>query len=103
MSAPQEPGTPAPSAPASTPLPATPPVEDLTPTGKPGSLTTLTGVPTEGVEAGCLLLDGYLLLGGPRDVLTSGRTVSVTGRVEPGLMTTCQQGTPLLVESATYV
>lgn len=104
MSTPQEPETPTPSTPASTPQPPTSPIEDLTPmpTGKPGATTTLTGVPTDGVEAGCLLLDGYLLLGGPRDVLTSGRTVSVTGRIEPGLMTTCQQGTPFLVESAEY-
>ena len=84
MSTPQEPETP-------------------TATGTSGATTTLTGVPSEGVEAGCLLLDGYLLLGGPRDVLGSGRTVSVTGRIEPGLMTTCQQGTPFLVESAAFV
>ena len=55
------------------------------------------------MEAGCLLLDDYLLLGGPRDVLAAGREVTVTGRVEPGTVTTCQQGTPFVVESAEYV
>jgi hypothetical protein len=52
------------------------------------------------VEPNCLLLDGYLLVGGPRDVLTAGARVTVTGRVEPGMMTTCQQGTPFTVETA---
>ena len=47
-----------------------------------------------------MLLDGYLLLGGPRDVLTAGARVTVTGRVETGMMTTCQQGTPFVVEGA---
>ena len=35
-----------------------------------------------------------------RELLTAGALVTVTGRVEPDLMTTCQQGTPLIVESA---
>lgn len=61
---------------------------------------TLTGTVTEGVEPNCLLLDGYLLVGGPRDVVRAGARLSVTGRPEPGLMTTCQQGTPFRVESA---
>ncbi|BCJ58558.1 hypothetical protein Jiend_19800 [Micromonospora endophytica] len=61
---------------------------------------TLTGRIESGVEPGCLLLDGYLLLGGPRDVLTAGTTVTVTGQPSPGLMTTCQQGTPFKVASA---
>ncbi|WP_341719046.1 hypothetical protein QQG74_04590 [Micromonospora sp. FIMYZ51] len=61
---------------------------------------TLTGRIEAGVEPGCLLLDGYLLLGGPREVLTAGATVTVTGKPAPGLMTTCQQGTPFQVASA---
>ncbi|GIJ77381.1 hypothetical protein SAMN05443287_105263 [Micromonospora phaseoli] len=61
---------------------------------------TLTGRIDSGVEPGCLLLDGYLLLGGPRDVLTAGATVTVTGRADPSMMTTCQQGTPFVVASA---
>jgi hypothetical protein len=70
------------------------------PTGKPAAPRTLTGTVRAGVEPNCLLLDGYLLVGGPRDQLSSGTRVTVTGRVQADLMTTCQQGTPFLVESA---
>ncbi|MFF5177477.1 hypothetical protein ACFY2Q_05560 [Micromonospora sp. NPDC000316] len=66
----------------------------------PVGATEITGTVTPGVEPNCLLLDGYLLIGGPRDVLTSGGRVTVTGRVEAGMMTTCQQGTPFVVEGA---
>jgi hypothetical protein len=52
------------------------------------------------VESGCLLLRGYLLLGGHRDVLHAGARVRVTGRVAPNAMTTCQQGTPFSVRTA---
>lgn len=62
--------------------------------------TTLTGTVQGGVEPNCVLLDGYLLVGGPRDVLTPGARVEVTGRAEPGMMTTCQQGTPFVVTAA---
>jgi hypothetical protein len=61
---------------------------------------TLTGVPAPAAEAGGLLLDGYLLVGGPRDLLGGGRPVRVTGRVQPDLLTIWQQGTPFVVESA---
>ncbi len=69
-----------------------------TPPGVGG--TTVTGTIRAGVEPNCLLLDDHLLVGGPRDVLTPGTRVEVTGRPEPGMMTTCQQGTPFVVESA---
>jgi hypothetical protein len=65
----------------------------------PGEMT-LTGQIVEGVEAGCRLLDDYLLLPGPgisRDDIRAGLTVTVRGRVERGMMTTCQQGTPFIV------
>ncbi|MFG2047118.1 hypothetical protein ACGFIW_06780 [Micromonospora sp. NPDC048935] len=91
----------------------TPSIVDPAPTGvpsrpKPGGpstppgvrATTLSGVVQGGVEPNCVLLDGYLLLGGPRDVLTPGARVEVTGRAEPGMMTTCQQGTPFVVSNA---
>lgn len=61
---------------------------------------TLTGQVVEGVEAGCRLLNNYLLLPGPginRDSFAPGATVTVRGRVEEGMMTTCQQGTPFVV------
>ncbi|MFV2116724.1 hypothetical protein ACFHW0_30975 [Micromonospora sp. LOL_025] len=66
----------------------------------PAGGTTLTGTVTSGVEPNCLLLDNYLLIGGPRDLLKAGAKVTVTGRVQRDLLTTCQQGTPFLVETA---
>ncbi len=93
-------------------VPPTDPVDPTAPLSRPGkrpggppmptatSELTLTGRIEAGVEPGCLLLDGYLLLGGPREVLTAGATVTVTGRPAPGMLTTCQQGTPFQVESA---
>ncbi|MEH1167621.1 hypothetical protein V6V47_19770 [Micromonospora sp. CPCC 205539] len=99
-------GQPTPSAPA--PTTPGPPAATPSPTIKPGGpsvppqvgATEITGTIASGVEPNCLLLDGYLLLGGPRDVLAAGARVTVTGRVEPGMMTTCQQGTPFVVEGA---
>jgi hypothetical protein len=62
---------------------------------------TITGTPTEGVENGCIVMQSgdtlYLLLGGDRSVLMSGQPVQVRGVPTPGLMTTCQQGTPFQV------
>ncbi|MFC4148339.1 hypothetical protein ACFO0M_18970 [Micromonospora mangrovi] len=90
---PSAPGAPAPSAPIvpSKGGPSKPP--------GPGG-TTLTGTVQGGVEPNCLLLDGNLLIGGPRDLLKPGAKVTVTGRPQPDMMTTCQQGTPFVVESA---
>ncbi|MEV4820330.1 hypothetical protein [Micromonospora sp. NPDC049274] len=93
------------SASPSTPAPAATPSSPLKPPGGPTvpppvGATELSGTITAGVEPNCLLLDGYLLVGGPRDVLAAGARVTVTGRVETGLMTTCQQGTPFVVEGA---
>lgn len=95
------PSAPPPSPSASPSLP-----EDLptpTPSGKPsGPAATIevSGTVVEGVEMGCRLIDQYLLLPGPginRDDLRVGATLTVRGRVERGMMTTCQQGTPLVV------
>lgn len=47
------------------------------------------------------MLDGYLLMGGDRDLLLSGQELRITGIIEKDVMTTCQQGTPFRVESAT--
>ncbi|GAA4925109.1 hypothetical protein LX16_0147 [Stackebrandtia albiflava] len=73
--------------------------------GKETGAMTITGTVSSGVESGCVLLeyDGtvYNLVGGDAGILTAGATVEVTGRVDEGLMTTCQQGTPFVVESAT--
>jgi hypothetical protein len=65
----------------------------------PAGEVTVTGTVSEGVEPGCLLLDGYLLVGGDRDQLRPGARVAVTGRVDRGLLSTCQQGVPLVVAS----
>lgn len=81
--------------------PATkPPVKGVPNPSGPSAAMTLTGTVTAGVEPNCFLLDGYLLIGGPRDVVKPGARISVIGRAEPDLMTTCQQGTPFRVESA---
>ncbi|MEU7608660.1 hypothetical protein [Micromonospora sp. NPDC049204] len=85
---------PAPTARQSSPKPGGP----STPPGV--RATTVTGVVQSGVEPNCVLLGDYLLLGGPRDVLTPGARVEVTGRAEPDMMTTCQQGIPLVVSNA---
>ncbi len=86
----------------SSPDPSGTPSDPTAPTGpmptSPGS-TTLTGTVQAGVEPNCLLLDGNLLVGGPRDVLKAGARVTVTGHPQPDLMTTCQQGTPFVVEA----
>lgn len=66
----------------------------------PVGAATLTGTVQAGVEPGCLLLDGYLLIGGPREVLTVGASVRVTGKIQPDLMSICQQGIPFMVETA---
>jgi Protein of unknown function (DUF5818) len=70
----------------------------------PSGKVTLVGTVTAGVEPNCLLLDAenggrYLLIGGERAELRPGRRVAVTGRVDRGLLSTCQQGEPLVVAS----
>jgi hypothetical protein len=42
----------------------------------------------------------YQLVGGDRATLRAGRTVEVSGDVQPDLATTCQQGVPLVVRTA---
>ncbi|TDC36135.1 hypothetical protein [Micromonospora sp. KC213] len=78
-----------------------PPIKPSGPKVPPGpGATEISGTVTSGVEPGCLLLDGYQLIGGPRDVLTPGAKVTVTGKPQADLLTVCQQGTPFKVESA---
>jgi hypothetical protein len=71
---------------------------------QPAGQLTVTGMVTDGVEANCLLLEAdggtrYLLVGGDRAALRAGARVRVTGRVDRGLLSTCQQGEPLVVAS----
>jgi Protein of unknown function (DUF5818) len=86
---------------APTTVPGDPPV---TKPAKPVGEVTVTGTVQEGVEPGCLLLDAdggtrYLLVGGERAELAPGSRVAVTGRVDRDLLSTCQQGEPLVVAS----
>jgi hypothetical protein len=79
--------------------------EDLTvppkSTGGKTSTVRVRGTVSDGVEPGCRLLTSngvvYLLIW--RDgTLVSGQTIEVEGTVQPDLVTTCQQGTPLVVK-----
>jgi len=72
---------------------------------QPGTPKTLRGTPSEGVEAGCIVMqadDGnlYLLLGGDRALILSGARLEVSVLIQKDLMTTCQQGTPAVVQTA---
>jgi Protein of unknown function (DUF5818) len=88
-----------------TTVPTTPPGNPtVTKPAKPAGEATVTGTVREGVEPGCLLLEAdggtsYLLVGGERSELAPGSRVAVTGRVDRDLLSTCQQGEPLVVAS----
>ena len=93
-------GAPEPAPVSSTPSSAAPAVS-----AAPGE-TTLTGTVTAGVEPNCLLLkDGsgdHLLITEDTKVksaLRPGAEVTVVGKSQPGLMTTCMQGEPFVVSS----
>ncbi len=65
--------------------------------------TSLIGTVTRAaVEGNCLVLaasDRTYLLVGAVSGLTPGQRVSVTGHVDASVVTTCQTGTPFVVES----
>jgi hypothetical protein len=82
---------------ATTTMPSTLP--PTTEPAAPGGELTVTGTVSEGVEPNCLLLGGYLLVGGDRKELRPGARVAVTGRVDRDLLSICQQGVPLVVAS----
>jgi len=85
--------------PTAAPTHATAPPEDLVvPPSGPGRV--LTGTVEAGVEAGCLLLQASGVLHqlvGATSGLAPGQRVTVQGRPDPTLLTTCQQGTPFVV------
>jgi hypothetical protein len=92
------------SGPTTTPGTSSPPP----PTTEPGSggkrEVTATGTLRAGVEPGCVLLKAdqgpvYLLVGGDRGQLHEGARVQVSGQLAPDLLSTCQEGQPLLVRS----
>jgi hypothetical protein len=68
------------------------------------STETLSGTVAAGVEPNCLILQSadshhVLIFGDPalRSQAKVGSSITVTGRAEPGQMTTCQQGVPFIV------
>jgi hypothetical protein len=91
--------------PSVVPTTASAPSPSLSPSLSLGSeqpLVSVRGTVKDGVEPGCVLLSAtdsktYLLLGGDRAALKSGATVTVYGKPEPEMMSTCQQGTPFRV------
>ena len=67
---------------------------------------TITGTVTAGVEPGCLVLQdakgSYLLVFDDAALRSSapvGSAVTLTGRSDPSMMSTCQQGVPFIVTS----
>jgi hypothetical protein len=99
---------PASAAPSSSAAPSLP---SSAPTAEPSAPTatgaqTITGTVEAGVEPNCLLLhDGkgsHLLVfddAAMRADVTVGKKVTLTGRSEPTMMSTCQQGIPFIVTS----
>lgn len=72
---------------------------------KPGSSMTISGTIEAGVESGCLVLEYegtvYGIFGDfDSSVVYAGATVTLQGKVDDGMMSTCQQGTPFVVEDA---
>jgi predicted small secreted protein len=97
-----QPTTAAPSSPPSSAAPGNGGTFKPGPTGIPvGSprAVTIDGVIEAGVEPGCKVLTAgstsFLLLGGGDVPL--GVPVRVEGTLQPGVLSTCQQGTPLRV------
>ena len=100
------PSSSAPSSPAQSVAP--PPATDL-PTPTKGGPTaagtqTISGTVSAGVESGCVLLTSpsgshLLIFQDPslKAKAATGAKVVVTGKADPGMMTTCQQGTPFVV------
>ncbi|WP_203708108.1 hypothetical protein [Asanoa iriomotensis] len=67
---------------------------------KAPTVVNVTGTVTEGVEPGCLLVEGYLLVNAPTSLVYAGVRVRLTLEVRPDLVSTCQQGTPAMITSA---
>lgn len=86
------------------PTPSTGPPDDTstppTLTGK-NATVRVTGMVSDGVEPGCTLLTSngvvYLLIFRHETPVIASE-MKVEGTLQPDLMTTCQQGTPLLVD-----
>jgi hypothetical protein len=89
--------------------PSAPEPSDAEPSAEATSVPggqTISGTVTAGVESNCLLLSGdgaaYLLIfddPAMRSQAEVGASITVVGRADPGMVSTCQQGTPFLVSS----
>ncbi|AGL15043.1 hypothetical protein [Actinoplanes sp. N902-109] len=79
------------------------PAEPSADAPQPGaSQTTISGTISAGVEPNCIVLDKYLLIlrdAEQKSIARAGATVTVVGTPQPGMMTTCMQGTPFIVAS----
>ena len=84
------------------------PSPSVEPSGKPAAAgaRTISGTVVEGVEPHCLILrdsGGSHVLFFDDETLRAaarvGSRVTLTGRSEPTMMTTCQQGVPFIVAS----
>ena len=96
-------GGPTSTVPSTSTRPTTPPGPSTAPPGgtKPGGTArpvTVDGVVESGVEPGCKVLTAggttYQVIGAEVPV---GVPVRITGVLQPGVLTTCQQGTPIRV------
>jgi hypothetical protein len=90
------------------PSPALPTAEPSSAKPTAAGAETITGTVESGVEPGCLLLqDGmgsHLLVfddAAMRADAAVGKKVTLSGRSEPTMMSTCQQGIPFIVTSVT--
>ena len=91
-----------PSSPTESPMPS-PSYSPKYPPPPPGEVT-VTGIVEAGVERGCVILRAGLTiyqLVGQDPAIVEGAKVTVRGRPDPDLVTTCQQGTPLHVIEVT--
>ena len=90
-----------PSTTSESPVPSTPFSPKPTFSSKPQAEITVVGVVEAGVEHGCTMLrtadELYQLVGSADPVIQPGARLTVRGRPNPNLITTCQQGTPLQV------
>jgi hypothetical protein len=94
------PSTANPSTTRESPMPSLPPLTSKYPSTPASGEITVTGTVEAGVERGCVMLRAggavYQLVG-KDPAIVMGARVTVRGRPDPGLITTCQQGTPLHV------
>ena len=92
---------------SSSAAPSSSPSSSLSPSLEPsesGTAETVTGTIEAGVEPNCKLIrddagNHVLFFDDPtlKAQATVGKKVTVTGQSKPGMMTTCQQGTPFQV------